>query len=384
MYRYQHKLYEKEAIYIAGPECFYTYGYDALGAMKARANALGFGVTLPNTHPLDLENPDKQKRADSIFDDLDKVMKETTVIIADLEAYRGAEPDSGTIYELGMAYAKGARCYGYTRDKRSLATKNQKAYLKDQKVYDERGNVMPYAELPFSPTIIGSTKIVEGDFDDCLKMLMVDIEEEYKFKAGRAICVDHSCHVTETDKKRPLIYLAGFERYDSNGEEVFARMKEICAKYGYEAISPLDRAPGVQETSSENPYMKAMNLFDRFQQHVRNCDLIIANLNDYRGYEINNDVAFECGMGFELGKKLYGYMDNADKLINRIPHLGADKEYRDQTGSNVEDFDYPANLMFGSSMDIFEGDFESIIGKVIEKYESSNKLWEEKYYGYTT
>lgn len=136
MYRYQHKLYEKEAIYIAGPECFYTYGYDALGAMKARANALGFGVTLPNTHPLDLENPDKQKRADSIFDDLDKVMKETTVIIADLEAYRGAEPDSGTIYELGMAYAKGARCYGYTRDKRSLATKNQKAYLKDQKVYD--------------------------------------------------------------------------------------------------------------------------------------------------------------------------------------------------------------------------------------------------------
>ena len=103
-------------------------------------------------------------------------------------------------------------------------------------------------------------------------------KEEYKFKAGRAICVDHSCHVTETDKKRPLIYLAGFERYNSNGEEVFARMKEICAKYGYEAISPLDRAPGVQETSSENPYMKAMNLFDRFQQHVRNCDLIIANL----------------------------------------------------------------------------------------------------------
>ena len=119
--------------------------------------------------------------------------------------------------------------------------------------------------------------------------------------------------------------------------------------------------------------MKAMNLFDRFQQHVRNSDIIIANLNNYRGYEINNDVAFECGMGFELGKKLYGYMDNADKLINRIPHLGQDKEYRDQTGSNVEDFDYPANLMFGSSMDIFEGDFESIIGKVIENYESSSK-----------
>lgn len=373
MYRYQHDLFRKEAIYIAGPECFYTYGYDALGAMKARAHALGFGVTLPNDHPLDMENPDKQKRADSIFADLDKVMKETTVIIADLEAYRGAEPDSGTVYELGMAYAKGARCYGYTRDKRSLATKNQQAYLKAGKVYDERGNVMPYAKLPFSPTIIGSTKIVEGDFDDCLHMLMTDIEEEYKFKAGRAIQVDYSCHVTECEKKRPLIYLAGFERYDINGQEVFEKMKEICAKYGYEAISPLDHAPGVQDTDSENPYMKAMNLFDRFQQHVRNCDIIVANLNDYRGYEINNDVAFECGMGYELGKKLYGYMDNTDKLINRIPSLGEDREYRDQTGSNVEDFDYPANLMFGSSMTIFEGKFENIIEKVINDFESKNK-----------
>ena len=76
MYRYQHDLFKKEEIYIAGPECFYTYGYDALGAMKARAHALGFGITLPNDHPLDMENPDKQKRADSIFADFDKVILE--------------------------------------------------------------------------------------------------------------------------------------------------------------------------------------------------------------------------------------------------------------------------------------------------------------------
>lgn len=150
-------------------------------------------------------------------------MKDTTVIIADLEAYRGAEPDSGTVYELGMAYAKGARCYGYTRDKRSLAIKNQQSYLKDRKIYDERGNVMPYAELPFSSTIIGSTKIVECDYDDCLHMLMTDIEEEYKFKAGRKVIVDYSQHVTENEKKRPLIYLAGFERYDTNGDEIFKK-----------------------------------------------------------------------------------------------------------------------------------------------------------------
>ena len=88
--------------------------------MRARAEALGFCVTLPNDDPLDLDNANLQKRADSIFTNLEEVMLKTTAIVADLEAYRGAEPDSGTIFEIGMAYAKGAKCYGYTRDKRSF------------------------------------------------------------------------------------------------------------------------------------------------------------------------------------------------------------------------------------------------------------------------
>lgn len=96
-----------------------------LAAMKSIAEAKGFGVTLPNDHPLDMENPRSQKAGRQHFCDLKKVMLDTTVIIADLEAYRGSEPDSGTIYEIGMAYAKGARCYGYTRDKRPLAWKDR-------------------------------------------------------------------------------------------------------------------------------------------------------------------------------------------------------------------------------------------------------------------
>lgn len=366
MYRYIHDLLKDEAIYIAGPECFYKYGYDMLAAMKTRAEALGFSVTLPNANPLDLENPDLQKRADSIFADLEQDMLDTTVIIADLEAYRGCEADSGTVYELGMAYAKGARCYGYTRDKRSMATKNQQSYLKDGLVYDEKDQVMPYYNLPFSPTIIGSTKIVEGDFDDCIHMLMTDLEEEYKKTGMRKKAEEPAAEEERKERERPLVYLSGFERYDANGEELFSAMKALCQECGLDAVSPLDWAEGVEKIESENPYITASNLFDNFQQHVRDCDIIIANLNNYRGYEVNNDVGFECGMGFQLGKKLYGYMEDISPLIHRIPHLGEEKEFRDQTGSNVENFNYPANLMFGSSMKIFEGDFKEIIGKVAE------------------
>lgn len=361
MYRYQRSLIGKEAIYIAGPECFYKYGFDMLASMRARAEALGFSVTLPNNDPLDMENEDLQKRADSIFDNLKKIMLDTTAIVADLEAYRGSEPDSGTVYELGMAYAKGAKCYGYTRDKRSFHTKNLKTIVKDGKVIDELGNCEMYGKLPFSPCIVGSTKIVEGDFDDCLKQMIIDAEEAYKFQAGRNILIDHSKTVTLKDRTKPVVYLSSFERYQDDAEKIFGRMKQICEGYGFEVYTPIDKADGVRDKKTENPYMWAGQLFDNYQQHIRNCDIVIANLNDYRGYEVNNDVGFECGMAFQLGKKLYGYMDNTAPSINKIPHLGEDKEFRDHTGSNVENFNYPANLMFACSMDIFEGKFEEVI-----------------------
>lgn len=371
MYRYIHDILNHEGIYIAGPECFYKYGYDLWFALKAKAEALGFRVVLPNTHPLDMENPDLQKRADSIFADLKKVIMDTTAIVADLEAYRGCEADSGTVYELGMAYAKGARCYGYTRDKRSMATKNQRAYLKDGQVYDERDNIMPYHNLPFCPSIIGSTKIIEGDFDDCIRTLITDIEEEYKRKGIRGIIVNNLSEAMEEKSDKPLVYLAGFERYDADGEAVFEKMKKLCERYNMRAVSPLDWALGVEKIESDNPYITAANLFDNWQQHVRNCDIVIANLNNYRGYEVNNDVSFECGMGFQLRKKLYGYMDDTSPMIDRVPHLGVENEFRDQTGSNVENFNYPANLMFGSSMKIFEGKFDDIIAKVAEDLNSN-------------
>lgn len=365
-------MFENEKIYIAGPECFYTGGPAMLNVMRRRAESFGFQVTLPNEHPLDMENPDLKKRADSIFEDLKLDMNESTAIIADLEAYRGSEADSGTIYEIGMAYARGIRCYGYTRDKRPLTWKDQKYVMKDKLVYDERGNLAPYKELPFSPCVVGSTKIVEGDFDDCLKMMMTDIEEEYKMAGTRKQNPDKSDDRTKKPGARPVVYLSGLERYDRDGAEKYEIMKKICDKYGMDAYSPMDWAEGVTKVETENPYTAAANLLDNYQQHIRNCDLIVADLNNYKGFECSNDVGFECGMGFQLGKKLYGYMDDTSPVKYRIPHLGEELEFRDMNGCNVENFDYPLNLMFGCSMNIFQGKFEEIMERVSAHYFAEN------------
>lgn len=365
-------MFEGEKIYIAGPECFYSRGKEMLASMRKKAESYGFGVTLPNDNPLDMSSQDLREHAKSIFKDLQADMNETTIIIADLEAYRGSEADSGTIFEIGMAYAKGALCYGYTRDKRSLACKDQKYYLCKGRVLDEHGKEAPYKELPFSPCVVGATKIMEGDFDVCLKVVMSDLEERWKCDGMRRTIISAQMPVEDAGdgmgvrSDRPTVYLAGPERYDEDAERIYEEMKRLCEKYGMQAYSPKDMAVGISKIETNNPYIKAANMLDNCQRHVRNCDVIIANLNDYRGYECSNDVGFECGMAFGLGKRMYGYMDNACPMKDRVPHLGEDKEFRDFTGANVENFDYPINLMFACSMQIFEGKFENVIQRIAD------------------
>lgn len=47
--------------------------------------------------------------------------------------------------------------------------------------------------------------------------------------------------------------------------------------------------------------------------------------------------------------------------------MGESSGYRDMNGCSVENFDYPVNLMFGSSMEILEGRFEDVIEVIAAK-----------------
>ena len=356
---------KKESIYIAGPECFYKDGPVQLDVMRRRSESLGFEVTLPNDNPLKLDHEDLRLNADAIFKNCCDSINKSTVIITDLEFYRGPEVDGGSVYEIGMAYARGIRCYGYTRDKRNMVWKYHGGILKNERMYDKKGRPLPYADLPFSPNVIGSTKIIEGDYDDCLHTLIVDIEEERKLAGGRNKLTMSRPDRTLKNIDMPVVFLSGPERYDEDCEEKYRLMKAICKRYGLYAIAPIDKAPGVETIESDDPYTRAYNIFYRNQQHVRNCDIIIANLNDFHCWEPESDTSFECGMAFQLGKKLYAYMDDVSIMKERVPNLGEAHEYRDACGCNVENFDYPVNLMFSSSMKIFEGKFEKIIEQVV-------------------
>lgn len=362
---------KKESLYIAGPMCFYVDGYPRWDVMRDRAKIKGYDVTMPSDAQLEMDPVDLQKNAITIFNNCARCMNESTAIICNLEFYRGADVDGGSIYELGMAYAKGAHCYCYTRDKRPMFWKYQGYSIKDGKVYDQKGRILPYGELPFSPNIIGSSKIVEGDFDDCLSVFSLDMEEKRKH-APFAVPAAEPKKTALNNNGMPIVYLAGPERYDSDAAQKYAAMKALCAQHGYYAIVPTDEVPGIPAADTDDIYTNAYLTFMRQQQHVRDCDIILANLNDFHGWEPDSDTSFECGMAFQLGKKMFSYMDSTQKMIDRVPNFGADKDYRDHCGCNAENFDFPINLMFSGSMPVFEGNFESALTQMITALQKEN------------
>lgn len=360
--------YENQALYIAGPACFYPRGYDLWEALRRQAVYYGFQVALPNDNKLKLDHEDLQKNADAIFANCAESMNRSTAILADLELFRGAEPDGGSIYEIGMAYARGLRCYAYTRDKRPLTHKYQQAYLKDGQAFDQDGRPLPYGDLPFSPSVVASCKIVEGSFVDCLKTLATDLDEEAKAAWNKTAAKEEAPEAPKTSGC-PRVYLADVRRYDADGAQQYAHLKEVCRQHGLEAVTPLD---GTEDIHFDDPYTQAAALFAQWQKNLRSCDLVLADLSDFHGLEPSADVAFECGCGWQLGKRCFGYMKDARIMQQRIPHYGPERENADLCGNVVEDFNYPINLMFASSMPIRQASAEEAIAWAAEAYFAKN------------
>jgi nucleoside 2-deoxyribosyltransferase len=315
---------------------------------------------LPNDHPLKLDHEDLRENADAIFADLREVIKSTGVIVADLESFRGTDPDGGTLFEMGMTFAGGGLLYGFTRDKRPIAARNPYIHFDENHILRGRDNQRHrYADMPFAPSVTASAMLVEGDFHDCIKVVMADLDERRKrdyrrVRAGAAMKTTRAASVLSPGGK--TAFLSSPARYRDDGEAVYRRMKDICGVYGIDAVSPLD---GTEDLFSgeADPLIRACRLLDHWQEQLARCDIFLADLGDYNGEEPCGDTAFEAGAAWRLGKECYGYMEEAARMLDRIPNAGG----LDAAGNVVENFDYPINLMFSSSMPILHGPFEDAV-----------------------
>ncbi len=161
------------------------------------------------------------------------------------------------------------------------------------------------------------------------------------------------------------IYIAGPDVFEKNAKQIGSKLNQLCTQYGFIGLYPLDN-----EIEFTTKAQTAKKIYEANVNLIKEADIVIANLNDFRGKEADSGTVWECGYASALGKKVYAYMNDTNSYINRFKenekHL--DKNINtivDEDNLIIEDFDLPINLMIGCSVEeIIKGDFEDVL-KVI-------------------
>ncbi len=139
-------------IYIAGFDVFYPDAVNIGNKLKGICRKYGFKGLFPSDNECG--------SADDIFSANIGMIQSCDIVAANMNSFRGVEPDSGTAFELGYAYSLGKRLYCYLSDTRTLRDKIGEK--------DDKGLSVEDFGFPLNLMISVPTVIVNGNFEDCL------------------------------------------------------------------------------------------------------------------------------------------------------------------------------------------------------------------------
>lgn len=101
-------------VYLAGPDVFFPDCVEIYGALKAHCLALGMEGLAPTDSALSpAVRSDPGELAQAIFEGNVALIRQADAVIANLVPFRGQEPDSGTVFEVGFAVALAKPVVGY-------------------------------------------------------------------------------------------------------------------------------------------------------------------------------------------------------------------------------------------------------------------------------
>ena len=127
------------------------------------------------------------------------------------------------------------------------------------------------------------------------------------------------------------IYLAGPDVFLKNAVAVLKHKSSILQEAGYEVVTPLDNL-------LDNPY----DIYVSNIKLIEQSDIVVANVEPFRGTEPDSGTVFEIGYAAALGKEIYTYNNPANSYLNR---LVASDATSGQTRFTPEPFGLKQNLM---------------------------------------
>jgi nucleoside 2-deoxyribosyltransferase len=145
------------------------------------------------------------------------------------------------------------------------------------------------------------------------------------------------------------IYLAGPDVFLPNAIEFGRRKVELCDRYGFVGLYPLDNGLDLSAPDA------SLVIFKGNEAMMDAADAIIANLTPFRGPGADSGTVYELGYMAGRGKPCFGYSNDPSTYAERVRLFGQvtrrDGRLADTNGLTVEDFGLADNLMMIHALD---------------------------------
>ncbi|MGF1619775.1 MAG: nucleoside 2-deoxyribosyltransferase [Rhodomicrobiaceae bacterium] len=115
---------------------------------------------------------------------------------------------------------------------------------------------------------------------------------------------------------KPHIYLAGPDVFFPDAMERAVRMKDHLATHGMIGWFPLDNE--FDAANEPDPNDLALCIARANEKLMRDADIILANIQPWRGPEADDGTAYEIGFMAALGKLIVLYTNDARPFAERV------------------------------------------------------------------
>ena len=152
-------------LYLAGPDVFRPDAAAWAGRMRVLCRAAGHGAQIP----LDDDIP---ATAAAIYRSNLQRIAAADAVLANLNPFRGDEPDSGTCVEIGYALALGKLVIGYADDLRPLRERLRASGPgADGRWRDAAGHAVEDFGLPLNLMLAIPVQLEQGGIEAALRVL---------------------------------------------------------------------------------------------------------------------------------------------------------------------------------------------------------------------
>ena len=163
------------SLYLAGPDVFRPDARARGRELKALCAQFGFEGLFPLDQdvPADITEPGAQ--AAWIYRANIDLIERADAVLANLDFFRGPEPDSGTCFEVGYAVAKGKPVFGYIPEHGSFAERIRERHphaIGPDGVLDMHGWSIEEFGLPLNLMLSVPAPLVVGDARTALQQLL--------------------------------------------------------------------------------------------------------------------------------------------------------------------------------------------------------------------